>query len=636
MKKRSNRGEPKIPWEQILKARQGALLQGEEGWERGPSGLAQGKELLEENPEKRVPGLARLEYLGLDLVREIREVGPPRPLLLRMELLTRLTALLAEGHPVALIGEPGVGKKGLLWQLAYAIAHAPDGFPASLSGRPLILTHAPIFHRGVFYMHELENRVEGIIQNALQARAILAVDQAHLLARAGSHELNVERTVANLLLPGLEQGLAFIALTTPEGFHYLRQQAPHFAHALVPFEVPPMEAEEVRTVLEALCRAWQARGLAIEGGLAEAVLAIPFQTEAAPGGPIRLLRMARAIRKDVNWLNREDLAQALAIRTGLPLALVSDSRSLSFEEVHAFFAQTIYGQEEAVTAMVDAILTLKARLTRPDGPWGVFLFLGPSGVGKTELARQTARFLFGSEDRLIRCDMGAYIGPEGLARFLGDPTGLRLSPVEAVAAHPFSVLLLDEIEKSDRYLFDALLSILGEGRIANARGEVVSFRHCLILMTSNLGSELYLQLENAPSLMPVQAASGMETRIRRQLERHFRPEFLNRIHRVIVFRPLTREVVRRIAEREIRTLMDRLAAVRPGLSLEVSPEILERCVAEGYDPALGARPMQRAVARYVRTPLARFLAAHPDLSRGRIRIELSPEGLPRARLEGAP
>jgi ATP-dependent Clp protease ATP-binding subunit ClpC len=636
MKKRSDHGKLEIPWAQILKARQEALLQGEEGWERGSSAPAQEKELLEDDPEKRVPGLARLEHLGLDLVREIREVGPPRPLLLRMELLTRLTALLAEGHPVALIGEPGVGKKGLLWQLAYAIAHAPDGFPASLAGRPLILTHAPIFHRGVFYMHELENRVEAIIRNALQARAILAVDHAHLLARAGAYELNVERTVANLLLPGLEQGLGFIALTTPEGFRYLRQQASPFARALISFEVPPMAAEEARAVLEALCRAWRAQGLAVESGLAEAILTTPFQTEASPGGPIRLLRMARAMRRRPNRLTREDLAQALAAHTGLPLALVSDSRPLSFEEIRAFFTRTIYGQEEAVTAMADAILTLKARLSRPEGPWGVFLLLGPSGVGKTELARQTARFLFGSEDRLIRCDMGAYVGPEGLARFLGDPSGLRRSPVEAVAAHPFSVLLLDEIEKSDRYLFDALLSILGEGRIAGARGEMVSFRHCLILMTSNVGSELYLHLGDPPGLMPVQAASDMETRIQRQLERYFRPEFLNRIHRVIVFRPLTMEVVRRIAEREIQALRDRLAEARPGLSLEVSPEILERCVTEGYDPALGARPMQRTVARYVQTPLARFLAARPDLTRGRIRIELSPEGQPQARLEGAP
>ncbi|MBO9361636.1 MAG: ATP-dependent Clp protease ATP-binding subunit [Thermoflexus sp.] len=626
---------PEARWSHILKARQEALLQGEEGWERGIQEFAPDMELLEKSPEERVPRLARLDYLGLDLVREIREVGPPRPLLLRMELLGRLIALLTEGHPVALIGEPGVGKKGLLWQLAYAMAHAPDGFPSALSGRPLILTHAPVFHRGVFYMHELENRVGEILRNALQAQAILAVDQVHLLARAGSHELNVERTVANLLLPGLEQGLRFIGLTTPEGFHYLRQQAPHFARALVPFEVPPMEAEEVRTVLEALCRVWRAQGLAVEKGLADAALAAPFQREAAPGGPIRLLRTARAMRKASGRLTREDLAQALAAHTGLPLALVSESHPLSFEEVYAFFAQRIYGQEEAVAAMVDAILTLKARLARPEGPWGVFLFLGPSGVGKTELARQTARFLFGSEDRLIRCDMGAYVGPEGLARFLGDPSGLRHSPVEAVAAHPFCVLLLDEIEKSDRYLFDALLSILGEGRIASARGEVVSFRHCLILMTSNVGSEQYLHLGNPPGLMPVQAASGMETRIRRQLERHFRPEFLNRIDRVIVFRPLTTEGVRRIAEREIQALRDRLAEVRPGLSLEVSPAILERCVAEGYDPALGARPMQRTVARYVQTPLARLLAAHPHLSRGRIRIELSSEGLPQARLESA-
>jgi ATP-dependent Clp protease ATP-binding subunit ClpC len=621
----------KKSWEQVLQDRQAVLLQGEAAWERRepePEGNP-----LEEGAEERIPTLARLEYLGLDLVREVREVGPPRPLLLRMELLRRLTDLLAEGHPVALVGEPGVGKKGLLWQLAYAVAHAPDGFPPALAGRPLVLTHAPIFQRGVFYMHELENRVTEIVRNVLRARAILAVRQVHLLARAGAHELNAERTVAHLLLAGLEQGMGFIGLAAPEEFRYLRQQAPRFASMLVPLEVPPMEEAEVRTVVEALCRAWRAQGLVVEEGVADAVLTSPFRTEAAPGGPIRLLQRARALRTAPGRLTREDLERALADSTGLPRTVVSDTRPLSFEEVYAFFSRTVYGQEEAVTAVVDAILTLKARLNRTDGPWGVFLFLGPSGVGKTELARQTARFLFGSEDRLVRCDMGAYVGPEGLARFLGDPSGLRRSPVEAVAAHPFCVLLLDEVEKSDRYLFDALLSILGEGRIAGARGEVVSFRHCLVVMTSNVGSELYL--DRAPGLMPLRAASDMETRIRRRLERHFRPEFINRIDRVVVFRPLTTEVVRRIAEREIRALIGRLAEVRPGLSPEVDPAVLERCVAEGYDPALGARPMQRTVARYVRTPLARFLAARPSFS-GRVRIELSPEGQPRVRPEEGP
>lgn len=616
-------------WLKVLEQRQEALLLGEEGWERGlPEAPTQGDSLLEENPEKRIPGLARLERIGLDLVREIHEAGPPRPLLFRFDLLAALVRWLAEGHRVLLIGEPGAGKKGLLWQLAYAMAHAPADFPPSLAGRPLILVSASAFQRGVFYMHELENRIELIIQNALQAKAILIVDQVHLLARAGGHELNPERTVANLLLPGLERGLPIIGLTTSNGYTYLLQQAPVFARSFLAMDVPPTTEEETCRILEAMERAWKVQGLEIEAGLVQETLRfLAFLQEAAPGGPTRLLRLARAAQQHPKRLVREDLERALSIHTGIPQFILSRSRPLPFEEVRAFFTQTIYGQEEAITAVADAIVALKAGLIRSDGPWGVFLFLGPSGVGKTELARQAARFLFGSEERLVRCDMGAYIGPEGLARFLGDPAGIRQSPVDLVAAHPFCVLLLDEIEKSDRYLFDALLSILGEGRIVNARGRVVSFRHCLVIMTSNVGSELYL-MTHAPSLMPVQANAGLESRLRRQLEKYFRPEFLNRIHRVIVFRPLSPEIVRRIAEREIRALEASIASSRPGLSLEVRPAILERCAAEGYDPALGARPMQRAVDRWVRSPVARLLAARPDLWQGRIVVDLGEDGAP--------
>lgn len=633
-------------WVQVLQEHQPALLQGEGGWQRPfPRPEEEEEErgedffevLLGKQPEERVPRLARLEYLGLDMVKEIREAGPPRPLLFRMDLLVPLVRLLSEGHSVALVGDPSVGKKGLLWQLAYAIVHAGADFPSTLAERPVILVHASVFHEGVFYMHELENRLRAIIRNALKARAILAVDQVSLLARAGAYDLNVERTIANLLLPGLQQGLTLIGVTTPEGFRYLRQQAPAFAQALIPLEVPPMDRKETLRVLKAVCRAWKDEGLEVDSNVAEGALsAAAFVSEPAPGGPLRLLRVARALSKETQRLRRETLDHALASYTGLPFAVVSRSQRLTFEEIYGFFSRTIYGQEEAIAAVADAILGLKTRLNRPDGPWGVFLFLGPSGVGKTELARQTARFLFGSEKRLIRCDMGAYIGPEGLRRFLGDPTGLRHSPVEVVAAQPFSVLLLDEVEKSDRYLFDALLSILGEGRIADAQGRTVSFRHCLIIMTSNVGSELFVQMQRAGSLMPVRMdMQDMESRIRRELERYFRPEFINRIHRVVIFRPLSPEVVRRIAEREIRALEARLAAGYPGVSLEVSPAIVERCAAEGYDPALGARPMQRAVARWVQVPLARFLAAHPEVTRGRIRIDLSPEGCPYVRLEDA-
>jgi len=615
-------------WLRALVRRRDYFLAAVEGWDRYGAAVPKGDpESLQKNPEERVPELADPEKIGLDLVSVVREQGAPRPLLLRPEILETLVRILHEGQAVCLRGEPGAGKSGLLWQLAYAMAHPLPGFPESLARRPLILTTATAFQFGVFYMHELENRMHLLIRRALEKRAILAVEEAHLLARAGGHETNPERTVANLLIPGIRQGLGLILLTTPEGHRYLQATAPQLAGWLACVDVPPMDREATRCILEAYIRAWEQDGVSVEGGLGEDVLeaAGRYGSEAAPGGPVRLLRRIYAGRRHPDRLSRADLERALVEITGLRPAVVSRRRPLSFREVRDFLAERIYGQPEAVDALADAVLALKAGLVRSEGPWGVFLLAGPTGVGKTELARQVTRFLFGSEDRLIRCDMGAFIGPEGLMRFLGDAYGFRRSPVEAVAAQPCSVLLLDEIEKTDRYLQDALLSILDAGRITDGRGRTVSFRQCLIIMTTNAaGQQLW---GRRPGLMP-HAPGLTERRVRQVLEAYFRPEFLNRIHRVIVFRPLTAAVVRRIAEREVGEVLQAAARRYPDVLIEVDGAVLDRVVADGYDPAWGARPMSRAVDRWVRSPLARFLAEHPDVRGGRLRLRLSADGTP--------
>jgi ATP-dependent Clp protease ATP-binding subunit ClpC len=561
--------------------------------------------------EERIQSLARLGRLGPDLTEAVGRDRFPRPLLLRLDLLEELVRLLAQGRSVLLVGEPGVGRRTLLWQLAYAMAAGLPGFP--LGRRPLHLVPADAFQFGVFYMHELETKVRLAAAEALRLGALLAVADAELLVWAGARDADDPRTVANLLGPSLDQGLRLVGVTTPEGYRLMERVNPPFCRRFVRLEVPALSPGATRRLLAARFREVPAR----EGQLFdEALEAAAWLGEPLPGGPLRLLEEAEALGAG-GLPGREGLYGAVCRRTGLCRELVDPWVCLPAESVRGFLGERIYGQEEAVEAVVDVILRVKAGLNDPGRPWGVLLLVGPSGVGKTELARQAAAFLFGSEERLVRCDMGALVGPEGLGRFLR-------TAVEEVGARPCSVVLLDEIEKTDAYLKDALLSILGEARITDARGRTVSFRNCLIFLTSNVGSELYGQ--RRPSLGPGLPARALEGMVRARLGERFRPEFLNRVDRVVCFRPLTAEVVRRIAEREVRRVEARLRRRRPGLRLAVAGELLERCAAEGWDPTWGARPIRRVVEQRVAGPVGRFLGANPWFREGVLRLGVGPGG----------
>jgi ATP-dependent Clp protease ATP-binding subunit ClpB len=264
------------------------------------------------------------------------------------------------------------------------------------------------------------------------------------------------------------------------------------------------------------------------------------------------------------------------------------------EELH----RRVVGQHHAVTAVANSVRRSRAGLADPNRPSGSFLFLGPTGVGKTELARALAEFLFDDERAMVRIDMSEYMEKFSVSRLIGAPPGYvgydeggQLT--EAVRRRPYSVVLLDEVEKAHPDVFNVLLQLLDDGRLTDGQGRTVDFSNVVLIMTSNLGSE---------AIQPELEFEVVEERVMAAVRAHFRPEFLNRIDEIIVFDRLTRDDIRQIVEIQLRSLRDRLSERR--IELMVSDEALDALAEAGYDPVYGARPLKRAIQRELADPLA--------------------------------
>ncbi|MDB4948816.1 MAG: ATP-dependent chaperone ClpB [Gemmatimonadetes bacterium] len=313
-------------------------------------------------------------------------------------------------------------------------------------------------------------------------------------------------------------------------------------------------------------------------------------------------RQSRFLKEEVD---ADDIAEVVARWTGIPVQrmLQSDRERLAHLDRH--LNERVIGQPEATQAVADAVRRSRAGLQDPARPIGSFIFLGPTGVGKTETARALAAFLFDSEDAMVRIDMSEYMEKHAVSRLIGAPPGYvgyeeggQLT--EAVRRRPYSVVLFDEIEKAHPDVFNVLLQILDDGRVTDSQGRTVSFRNTVIIMTSNIGSPMIL--ERAPLLADPATAAEVENAVLAELRRHFRPEFLNRVDDVIVFRPLGRGELKTIVDLQLRRLEALLADRK--LSLVVTDAAKELIAEEGWDPAYGARPLKRAIQRLVQNPLA--------------------------------
>ena len=361
------------------------------------------------------------------------------------------------------------------------------------------------------------------------------------------------------------------------------------------------ELERARTESEAARRAGDLARLAeLQHGRIPELEKKLAAADAADTGKMTLLR---------NRVGREEVAEVVSHWTGIPVAKMLEGEKEKLLRMEEQLHRRVVGQDEAVAAVANAIRRSRAGLSDPKRPDGSFLFLGPTGVGKTELSKALAEFLFDSEDAMVRVDMSEFMEKHSVARLIGAPPGYVGYEeggylTEAVRRRPYAVVLLDEVEKAHADVFNVLLQVLDDGRLTDGQGRTVDFRNCVIIMTSNLGSQMIQEMRGDKKSGDFQ---GMKSMLLEVVAGHFRPEFINRIDDLVVFRPLEAGQLGRIAEIQLAYLRERLAG--RDLRLEISEAALAKLAEAGFDPLFGARPLRRVIQTEIENPLAQKILA---------------------------
>ena len=319
-------------------------------------------------------------------------------------------------------------------------------------------------------------------------------------------------------------------------------------------------------------------------------------------------------------MTEEEIAEVVARWTGIPVSKMLEGERDKLLRMEEALHERVIGQDEAVRAVSDAIRRSRAGLADPNRPNGSFLFLGPTGVGKTELCKSLASFLFDTEDAMVRIDMSEFMEKHAVARLIGAPPGYVGYEeggylTETVRRRPYSVILLDEVEKAHPDVFNILLQVLDDGRLTDGHGRTVDFRNTVIVMTSNLGSDRIQSMAGGEY-------GAMKTAVMEVVGQHFRPEFINRVDEIVVFHPLDQQQIRQIAAIQIEGLKKRLA--ERDLALEITDAALDLLGNAGFDPVYGARPLKRAIQSRLENPLAQRILGG-DYSPGDV-IQVDAEG----------
>ena len=513
----------------------------------------------------------------------------------------------ADRRPVLLVGPRQVGKTALVHECVYRRVARREG--RARDRRNVWLLAPGRLISGMSYVGQWENRVLAILKEAKRRGHVLYFDDLLGLFQAGRTSQST-LSVADVLKPYLERRqVRVLGEITPEALRVLRERDRGFADLFHLLPVAETGDADTLKVLIAVQRMEEGR-LRCRFDLDVLPTVIDLQRRYArgvafPGKAATFLRQL-AVKHRGEAVTRADALAEFHVRSGLAVTFLDRQAKLERRDVLDALGQRVIGQDAALDAAADVIAVAKARLNDPDRPLASFLFLGPTGVGKTQCAKAVAAYLFGDADRLLRFDLNEFSAAGSAARLVGtfdQPEGLLTG---AVRRQPFAVVLLDEVEKAHPEVFDVLLQVLGEGRLTDALGRTVDFTNALIVMTSNLGVR---ESEGAAGFRRDEAER--DAAFVRAAERFFRPEFFNRLDRVLPFRRLSREHIRGIARGLLAEVFGREGVVQRKCLPRVDDAALEWVVDQGYDPVLGARALKRAVERCLAQPLAQQLAALP-------------------------
>ena len=533
--------------------------------------------------------------------------------LLRDAEVAELTRLLnsTDRRPVLLLGPSLVGKTALIHETVHRAVHERKD-RHKIQNLTFLLAPQRLIS-GMSYVGQWENRLLAILKEAKKKNHLLFFDDFLGLYHAGATSQS-DLSVAHVLKPYVERReVRLVAEMTPETFRVLRERDRGFADL---FHVLPLRESNDDQTLRILVTTQRD----LEGrekcrfGVDILPTAIDLQRRYArrlafPGKVCQFLRRL-AVKHHDKDVTRKDVLSEFHLQSGLSLSFLDGQARLAREQIVEALAERIIGQHAALDAAADVIAIAKARLNDPERPLGTLLFLGPTGVGKTQCAKAIAGYLFGSPDHLLRFDMNEFVEPGSAARLVGtfyQPEGLLTS---AVRRRPFAVILLDEIEKAHPEVFDLLLQVLGEGRLTDAHGRLADFTNTIVILTSNLGVR---ESQGRFGIRSGDAGEVDSSVFVQAAERFFRPEFFNRLDRVVPFGPLTRDDIWKIAQGLIGDVLQREGLVRRKCLLQVEEDVLERIVDKGFDPKFGARALKRAIERHLtQTVAARVAEGLPE------------------------
>lgn len=572
-----------------------------------------------------------LNQIGRDLTF-LAHQGKLDPVIGREEEIRKLGRILTmkkKNNPV-LIGEAGVGKTAVVE--GFALRLAAENVAPALQGLRIIEVSLAALIAGTKFRGDFEQRVQNIIDEAKRNPAIvLFIDEMHTMLGAGSASGSLD--AANILKPVLARGeIRCIGATTIEEYRRHIEKDAALERRFHPVMIEEPGEEDTLKILKGLKEVYQTfyqlniTDAAIDAAVKLSVRYLPDRK--LPDKAIDLIDQASAKKKlktlspasqhgegSYAQLTEEDIAKVVAEWTGIPVDRLTEREAKRLRDLETILGNRVIGQEKAVEAVADTIRVGRSGLGNPNRPLGVFMFMGPTGVGKTELAKALAEFLFDDERRLIRFDMSEYMESHSIAKLIGSPPGYIGHEQEGQLAatlrtHPYSVILLDEIEKAHPDIFNIFLQIFDEGWITDARGKKIDFKNTIIIMTSNIGS-------GKPSRKPIGFVYPQEDEISDEVQSHemetllqelqktFQPEFLGRIDKIIEFRPLKQNELRLIVNKFLKQVRNRLSNHQ--LSLEISDDIFDFLIQKGFSEKYGAREMERVVQRFIVEPLSRRL-----------------------------